>query len=117
MLPHLGAGAGQGLEDAHLLAKLLGHPQTDEKNVHLVLEAYEHTRKKRAQMIWERSVAAGDKYEGRGQHGYTARGMREDLHDLWEPVWRHEIFSDLQDAVLYLQDKGIFRLQDEAMHA
>lgn len=24
MLPHLGAGAGQGLEDAYLLAKLLG---------------------------------------------------------------------------------------------
>ena len=24
MLPHLGAGAGQGMEDAYLLAKLLG---------------------------------------------------------------------------------------------
>ena len=33
MLPHLGAGAGQALEDAHLLAKLLGHPQTTADNV------------------------------------------------------------------------------------
>lgn len=24
MLPHLGAGAGQGMEDAYLIAKLLG---------------------------------------------------------------------------------------------
>ena len=33
MLPHLGAGAGQGLEDAYLLGQLLGHPQTDASNV------------------------------------------------------------------------------------
>lgn len=33
MVPHLGAGAGQALEDAYLLAKLLGHPQTNAKNV------------------------------------------------------------------------------------
>ncbi len=28
MLPHLGAGAGQGIEDALLLTRLLGHPDT-----------------------------------------------------------------------------------------
>lgn len=33
MLPHLGAGAGQGIEDAYLLGKLLGHPQTTLENV------------------------------------------------------------------------------------
>ncbi len=33
MLPHLGAGSGQGLEDAHLLAKLLAHPQTSGENI------------------------------------------------------------------------------------
>ena len=29
MLPHLGAGAGQGMEDAYLLAKLLGRLDTN----------------------------------------------------------------------------------------
>lgn len=29
MLPHLGAGAGQALEDAYLIAKLLGRPETN----------------------------------------------------------------------------------------
>lgn len=33
MLPHLGAGAGQSLEDAYVLAKLLGHPETNLENV------------------------------------------------------------------------------------
>ncbi len=33
MLPHLGAGAGQGIEDAYLLAQLLGHPQATAENV------------------------------------------------------------------------------------
>lgn len=33
MLPHLGAGAGQGLEDAYLIYKLLTHPQTTLDNL------------------------------------------------------------------------------------
>ena len=32
MLPHLGAGAGQALEDAYVLARLLGHQQTNAVN-------------------------------------------------------------------------------------
>lgn len=40
MLPHLGAGAGQGLEDAHLLAKLLGHPQTSMDNIEVCTPIY-----------------------------------------------------------------------------
>lgn len=33
MEPHLGAGAGQGIEDAYLLAQLLTHPQTTLDNI------------------------------------------------------------------------------------
>lgn len=33
MLPHLGAGAGQGVEDALAIVKLLGHPNTNNGNV------------------------------------------------------------------------------------
>ena len=33
MLPFLGAGAGQGIEDAYLLAELLSNPQTTAANV------------------------------------------------------------------------------------
>lgn len=33
MLPHLYAGAGQGVEDSYLLAQLLSNPQTNTDNV------------------------------------------------------------------------------------
>ena len=33
MLPHLGAGAGQGIEDAEMLGRLLSHPETAPDNV------------------------------------------------------------------------------------
>ena len=32
-LPHLGAGAGCGIEDAYILAQLLAHSQTNAANV------------------------------------------------------------------------------------
>ncbi|TCD64571.1 hypothetical protein EIP91_003898 [Steccherinum ochraceum] len=109
MLPHLGAGAGQALEDAHLLAKLLAHPQTTSDIIPSVLEAYDHTRRSRAQMVWDRSVMAGNIYEERGDHGPAIEGVREDLHDLWEPVWRHELSADLRKSVAYLIQRGVFR--------
>lgn len=33
MLPHLGAGAGQGIEDALALVRLLTHQETNAKNI------------------------------------------------------------------------------------
>jgi 2-polyprenyl-6-methoxyphenol hydroxylase-like FAD-dependent oxidoreductase len=33
MTPHLGSGAGQGIEDAYLLSQLLSHPQTTKENI------------------------------------------------------------------------------------
>ncbi len=33
MLPHLSAGAGQGVEDAFVLARLLGDPRTNASNL------------------------------------------------------------------------------------
>lgn len=33
MLPHLGAGASQGLEDAYVLVRLLSHPETNVDNL------------------------------------------------------------------------------------
>lgn len=33
MLPHMGAGAGQGIEDAYFLSRLLSHPETNTDNI------------------------------------------------------------------------------------
>lgn len=37
MLPHMGAGAGQGLEDAFMLSRLLSHPDTNAENIEVRL--------------------------------------------------------------------------------
>ena len=40
MLPHLGAGAGQALEDAYLLSRLLSHPQAAASKLEVELHVY-----------------------------------------------------------------------------
>ena len=39
MLPHLGAGVGQGLEDVYTLFRLLSHPTTTKSNLDVL---YKH---------------------------------------------------------------------------
>ncbi|KAI0697527.1 FAD/NAD-P-binding domain-containing protein [Cytidiella melzeri] len=96
MVPHLGAGAGQGIEDAYLLSQLLSHPQTTIDNLESVLEVYDTVRRPRAQSVWEGSVRAAEIYEGHGKHGSTNEGRRQDLEGIWSFVWHHEPDEDFQ---------------------
>jgi len=107
MLPHLGAGAGQGLEDAFVLAKLIGHPQTNKSNVERILRVYDKVRLARSQMVWEGSRSAGDKYEGYGPHGFTTEGLREDFTGIWEDVWHWDIREDVSRAFRAMKQFGI----------
>ncbi|KZT08532.1 FAD/NAD(P)-binding domain-containing protein [Laetiporus sulphureus 93-53] len=109
MLPHMGAGAGQGIEDAYVLAQLLGQPQTTASNIETVLQAYDRVRRPRAQMVWDGSVRAGEIYDGYGEHGLSAEGVTEDLGRLWDPVWYHNLDDDLQSAVKWLRETSAFR--------
>ncbi|KZS93032.1 FAD/NAD-P-binding domain-containing protein [Sistotremastrum niveocremeum HHB9708] len=95
MLPHLGAGAGQGLEDALLLTQLLTRPDVFVENVEFVLRAYDAIRVPRANAVLEGSARAGDIYEGRGPSGPTVNGIRQDLEGIWDPVWHG---YDLEEA-------------------
>ena len=78
MLPHLGAGAGQGLEDVCLLVKLLSHAATTSANIDVrifsclgstLLESYasrvEYTRSIRHGPSSSREQCFAGKYEGR----------------------------------------------------
>lgn len=40
MVPHLGAGAGQGIEDGSLLANLLSHASTNLQNVAVSMPSF-----------------------------------------------------------------------------
>ena len=118
MLPHLGAGAGQGLEDALLLVRLLTRPETNLDNMEVrqgdvmiepgtdqmqaVLHAYSEVRMPRSQTVWDASHRAGSIYDNHGPSGPTFEGMRRDLQDLWKPVWGYDIDDDVKAAVALL---------------
>ncbi|KAH9913314.1 salicylate hydroxylase [Epithele typhae] len=109
MLPHLGAGAGQGIEDALLLFRLLTHAQTKKENLPAVLTAYSHVRRPRSQDVWEGSKRAGMIYHLRGPSGATHEGIRKDIvSGMWQTVWNYDIDSDIVRAVEHLQASGTF---------
>ncbi|OBZ79798.1 Salicylate hydroxylase [Grifola frondosa] len=108
MLPHLGAGAGQGLEDALLLSRLLSHPETKISNIEAVLQVYDNIRRPRSQMVWKGSDAAGELYDGCGKHGLDFEGIRQDLQDRWTPVWRHDLDGDFEAAIKRLRELEVF---------
>ncbi|EKM54680.1 uncharacterized protein PHACADRAFT_185571 [Phanerochaete carnosa HHB-10118-sp] len=63
MSTHLGAGAGQAMEDAYVLGRLLAHPATDVSNVTDALRIYDAVRRPVASEVVERSLKAGLLYE------------------------------------------------------
>ncbi|EJF67164.1 FAD/NAD(P)-binding domain-containing protein [Dichomitus squalens LYAD-421 SS1] len=108
MLPHLGAGAGQGLEDAYIISRLLGHPETQGDNLEAVLETYSRIRRPRAQMVWSMSRAAGAVYDWQGAGGSDAEFMREELRSHYDYVWQHDIEADVEHAISELRTKGAY---------
>ncbi|KAI0756258.1 FAD/NAD-P-binding domain-containing protein [Daedaleopsis nitida] len=102
MLPHLGAGAGQGIEDAFLLVRLLNHPQTTIENIPNMFAAYSQIRQPRSQLVWDTSYHAGSTYDYHGPSGATPEGLCKDLEDLWKPVWRYNVEGDLDAALATL---------------
>ncbi|TFK80493.1 salicylate hydroxylase [Polyporus arcularius HHB13444] len=108
MLPHLGAGAGQGIEDALLLTRLLGHPDTCIANMQAVLQTYSDIRRPRSQIVWDASQRAGSVYDHHGPRGPTVQGLSEDLRDIWKPVWRYDLDAEFQQAVAKLHGNAIF---------
>ncbi|KAG2040765.1 hypothetical protein BDR03DRAFT_1029518, partial [Suillus americanus] len=59
MTPHFGAGAGQAMEDAFVLGRLLAHPLTTLDNVAAALKAYQDVRLPFAQFVVRESARTG----------------------------------------------------------
>jgi salicylate hydroxylase len=99
MLPHQGAGAGQGLEDAWLLARLLADPQATAENVKPLLRAYNDVRRPRACRVQRTSVEAGELYEMRDGHvSDNEQLLSTTLASRFDWLWNHDIEVDLANA-------------------
>lgn len=130
MLPHLGAGAGQGIEDAEMLARLLSHPETKADNVavrdtpqfpHIeltfvsqeVLKAYDEVCRPRAQSVWDGSLTAGTTYDCHGKSGSSPGGLRKDLAGIRDFIWDYDLGADEKRAIESLRHRDVFEASGE----
>ncbi|KAA1472123.1 FAD/NAD-P-binding domain-containing protein [Dentipellis sp. KUC8613] len=105
MLPFLGAGAGQGIEDAYVIARLLSQPQTNISNLEAVLKAYSLVRVPRASDVALRSKRCRDIFEGHGPSGPSSQGRSADAKGMWEAVWHHDLDADVEVAFEWLREQ------------
>ncbi|KDQ56725.1 hypothetical protein JAAARDRAFT_70435 [Jaapia argillacea MUCL 33604] len=111
MTPHQGSGAGQAIEDAYLLATLLGHPSTTLQTIPLALSAYDAVRRPEARRVAEISIENGkmftfhlDEYQHLERLGPEVE--KEKLREMagrfiknWQWSWMGEIGGDIERAV------------------
>ncbi|SEM53496.1 salicylate hydroxylase [Pseudoxanthomonas sp. GM95] len=106
MLPHQGAGAGQGLEDAYFFSELLGDPSLQASDVPRLLAAYENVRLPRACAVQRTSREAGDLYEFRSaEAGSDPAALKQLLETRFDWIWNHDLDSDVTAARQLLSDR------------
>ncbi|WP_462381924.1 salicylate 1-monooxygenase [Pseudomonas sp. Marseille-QA0892] len=99
MLPHQGAGAGQGLEDAYFLASLLANPKVLDVRVNQLLCIYDALRRPRACAVQRTSWEAGELYEMRDpQIGREESLLGTTLASRFDWIWNHDLDADLSLA-------------------
>jgi len=92
METHLGAGAGQSIEDAYILGRLLAHPLTTLERVHDVLRIYQSVRLSFANTIFERARETGRmcEFNWPGEYdGSDCHDEREQLEQLGKSIYRN----------------------------
>ncbi|KIK70566.1 hypothetical protein GYMLUDRAFT_89587 [Collybiopsis luxurians FD-317 M1] len=110
MLPHLGAGVGQGFEDVFLLVQLLTHPQAKNGNLPDLLMRYNTVRPPRANGVLQASAEAGRMYDSFSSKEDTSR-LQRGLPGIWEDIWGHDLNKDVAASFESLYISNVF--QDE----
>ncbi|KAH9847299.1 salicylate hydroxylase [Lenzites betulinus] len=119
MMPYQGAGAGQAIEDAFVLARLLTDPRTTRETLPRALHAYDAVRRPFAQRVQASSRENGLLYTlnypglafdgpaAAGTHGADAEKLaqiRERIQRNWEWAWETTVDADLQRALRMLDE-------------
>lgn len=98
--PHQGAGAGQAIEDAHVLAELLADTHvTSPEQVALAFQAYDAVRRERSQRVVTSSKENMNLlclcYEGIGDDGDK---LKETWHERFRWLWDIDIQEQAEKA-------------------
>lgn len=96
MVPHQGAGAGQGLEDALILAHLLQNPSLETSNLAEVSEIYQKLRLERACRTQRTSRESGEIYELYAKEYPTLDVVSEHLKTRFDWLWEYDLDQDIE---------------------
>ncbi|KAF7292565.1 hypothetical protein MIND_01153800 [Mycena indigotica] len=126
MTPHQGSGAGQAVEDAYILARILGHPSTTVEKLPRALRIFDQVRRPAAQHVGRVSRLAGRYFsfelDGTGKHvdfaadfGHAGVGIDpagweilqqiyKQVEDNWRWAWTTSVDDVEQEVVKLLED-------------
>ncbi|NUG01451.1 salicylate 1-monooxygenase [Acinetobacter oleivorans] len=107
MLPHQGAGAGQGLEDALILAALLSTKNLQADQLTDVSSIYEKLRLKRACRVQQTSRESGEIYECYSAQYPTFAEIGEHLEHRFDWLWQYDLEQDVAEAQQQLHQLGM----------
>ena len=103
MLPHQGAGAGQGLEDALILAHLLSNSDLTVETIKAVSGIYEQVRLERAVKVQNTSRESGEIYELYSPQFSDFDAVGSHLTHRFDWLWQHSLEQDVKTATVTLQ--------------
>lgn len=97
-LPHQGAGAGQAIEDALVLAEVLAAARV-KANISAALKAYDIIRRPRSQAVVKTSREAGNLYKMLGPEGSDVNMIRENLTTRMNWIWYESLELQVARAI------------------
>ncbi|KAL6310424.1 FAD/NAD-P-binding domain-containing protein [Sparassis latifolia] len=104
MAPHQGAGAGQAVEDAYVLAELLGHQSTTLSTLPFTLKAYQHVRLPLANRVLTSSSESGRMYEFWGTFGDDLQRVGRMIERQWDWLTETTPEGEAQRAVVWMEE-------------
>lgn len=97
--PHQGAGAGQALEDALVLATLLENDNVRSvSDIPAIFKLYSQVRKVRSQKVVATSRAIGETYAFQGPSGSDVEAIRTDLLQQFQWIWQESMDEQVEHA-------------------
>jgi salicylate hydroxylase len=96
--PSQAAGAGQGLEDALILSRLLGLV-SDSSQIDAAFKVYDAIRRPRAQGVVRESADVGRQYYlSHPDYGHNLEKIKTDANLRLPLIWWHDLDGDIKTA-------------------
>lgn len=112
--PHHGAMAGQAIEDALFISRLLSYRGITRNNISTALGVIDAIRLPRANKTMQESLRLGDKYElASDEFGEDVDQLAQWLTTAWDWIWDHDHDLEWEKAVTWLEERGITTTADD----